>query len=180
MVPESYQAGEVRLYRAEHFPETWSYIATLLRGPYFADTSVYRYGERWWCFTEASPDFSHDVLRLFFATDLQGPWHEHPCSPLHERNPHMARPAGRVVVQDEHVLRFTQDCAPVYGTLVRAFEVTRLSTTHYVERSVSAVPVLQGSGAGWNAAGMHHLDPHRLPDGSWIACVDGFFWCEGA
>ena len=176
MVPESYQAEAVRLYRAARFPDQWSCVATLLRGPYFADTSVWRYADRWWCFTEASPDFSHDMLRLFFAADLQGPWHEHPRSPLHERNPHTARPAGRVVVHNERVLRFTQDCAPVYGALVRAFEVTRLSTTHYAERPVSGVPVLQGSGTGWNAAGMHHLDPHRLPDGSWIACVDGFFW----
>ena len=176
MVPESYQAEAVRLYRAARFPDQWSCVATLLRGPYFADTSVWRYADRWWCFTEASPDFSHDVLRLFFAADLQEPWREHPRSPLLERNPHTARPAGRVVVHNERVLRFTQDCAPVYGALVRAFEVTRLSTTHYAERPVSAVPVSQGSGTGWNAAGMHHLDPHRLSDGSWIASVDGFFW----
>jgi hypothetical protein len=64
----------------------------------------------------------------------------------------------------------------VYGALVRAFEVTRLSTTHYDERPVTAAPILQGSGAGWNAAGMHHVDPQRLTDGTWIACVDGFVW----
>jgi hypothetical protein len=178
MVPESYQAGEVRLYRAEHFPEKWSCVATLIRGPYFADTSVFHYADRWWCFTEASPDFAHDTLRLFFAPDLRGPWQEHPHSPLFEQNPHIARPAGRVVSIDNRLIRFTQDCAPVYGAMVRAFEVTALSATHYAERPLGAAPVLTGSGAGWNAAGMHHLDLHRLPEQRWSACVDGFVWCE--
>jgi hypothetical protein len=178
MVPESYQAGEVRLYRAERFPEAWSCVATLLRGPYFADTSLFHYADRWWCFTEASPDFAHDTLRLFSAPALQGPWQEHPHSPLLERNPHIARPAGRVVSIDHRLIRFTQDCAPVYGAMVRAFEVTALSATHYAERSLGTMPVLTGSGADWNAAGMHHLDPHRLPDQRWSACVDGFVWCE--
>ena len=178
MVPESYQAGEVRLYRTAHFPEKWSCVATLLRGPYFADTSLFHYADRWWCFTEASPDFAHDTLRLFFAPDLRGPWQEHPHSPLFERNPHIARPAGRVVSIDNRLIRFTQNCAPVYGAMVRAFEVTALSATHYAERPLGAAPVLTGSGAGWNAAGMHHLDPHRLPEQRWSACVDGFVWCE--
>jgi hypothetical protein len=178
MVPESYQAGAIRLYRAERFPTLWQCIATLQCGPYFADTSIFRYADRWWFFTEASPDFSHDTLRLFSAPELTGPWQEHPASPLHQRNPHTARPAGRVVLPDDRLLRFTQDCAPVYGALVRAFEVTRLSTAHYQEQPLVARPILQGSGAGWNADGMHHLDPHPLPDGSWLACVDGFVWSE--
>ena len=35
-------------------------------------------------------------------------------------------------------------------------------------------PILTPSGAGWNGLCMHHIDAHRLDDGSWIACVDGF------
>lgn len=176
MVPESYQAGAVRLYRAERFPEQWSCIATLWQGPYFADTSLFRYADRWWGFSEASPNFLHDTLRLFSAPDLTGPWQEHSASPLHQQNPHTARPAGRVVQSAGRLIRFTQDCAPVYGAMVRAFEVIELSATHYAERLLTAVPFLQGSSADWNADGMHHVDPHCLPDGSWLASVDGFFW----
>src|SRR6266496_1967771 len=40
MVPESHQAGAVRLYRAERFPDRWVLDATLLSGPVLADTSV--------------------------------------------------------------------------------------------------------------------------------------------
>jgi hypothetical protein len=37
--------------------------------------------------------------------------------------------------------------------------------------------MLSASGRGWNAGGMHHVDVHRLEDGYWLACVDG--WVKG-
>ena len=51
MVPESFQAGAARLYRAVEFPTRWSFIGDLLTGPYFADSSVLRFDDRWWLFT---------------------------------------------------------------------------------------------------------------------------------
>jgi hypothetical protein len=178
MIPETYQASAVRLYKAAPFPAHWSCVATLLHGPYFADSSLFRHGEMWWLFTETSSDMRHDTLRLYYANDLPGPWREHPASPVVAQNPHMARPAGRVLMDDGRIIRYTQDCYPVYGTQVRAFEVTELTTMRYHEQALAVRPVLSGSGTGWNASGMHHLDPHRLDAGRWLACVDGFFWSE--
>ncbi len=69
----------------------------------------------------------------------------------------------------------TQDCHPTYGTQVRAFEITELNTKSYHEREVeNTSPELKGTGTGWNAGGMHHIDPHVAEDGRWIACVDGW------
>jgi hypothetical protein len=76
------------------------------------------------------------------------------------------------------IIRYAQDCFPIYGTQVKAFEITELSATNYYEREADNSPVLNASGTGWNESGMHHIDPHPLPDGGWIACVDGFFWQE--
>src|SRR5581483_1115296 len=39
MIPESYQAGAVRLYRAAAFPARWVFVGTLLEGPYLVDAS---------------------------------------------------------------------------------------------------------------------------------------------
>jgi hypothetical protein len=174
MVPESYEAGAIRLYQAAPFPTRWVCIATLLQGPYFVDTSLFRYHDIWWFFTDASPALRHDTLRLYYAADLVGPWHEHPHSPIVAGNGHIARPAGRVVVLPDGVMRYTQDCDSVYGSQVRAFRSTVLTTTSYQEHLCLPAPVLTGSGAGWNRDGMHHLDPHILDNGQWLACVDGF------
>jgi hypothetical protein len=178
MIPESYQAHSVRLYKAREFPTQWSVVAILLEGPYFADASVFRAGGKWWIFTDASADMGHDTLRLFLADDLTGPWIEHPQSPLIKGNPHIARPAGRVLVGNGRIIRFTQCCLPYYGTAVRAFEVTELTPARYREKEVGPNPLFGPSGSGWNACGMHHVDAHQSKDGRWIACVDGWIHDE--
>ena len=174
MVPECHETGSVRLYKALKFPTQWSFVGALLEGSYFADASVFRYGERWWLFAETNPEERHDTLRLFSADHLLGPWREHSKSPVVVGNARLARPAGRVLVLEDRIIRYAQDCFPHYGTRVRAFEVIDLTTASYQEQEVAESPVLVPSGAGWNAAGMHHVDVHPMEDGRWIACVDGW------
>jgi hypothetical protein len=175
MIPESHQARSVRLYKALKFPTDWSFVTTLLSGRAFLDPSIFFYDNKWWMFTETNPHHKFDTLRLYYADDLMGSWHEHPASPIIERNAHIARPGGRVLVLGDTIVRYTQNCYPVYGTQVGAFEITELTMTRYCERAVGERPVLAASASEWNACGMHHIDPHSLHDGRWIACVDGFF-----
>ena len=82
-------------------------------------------------------------------------------------------PAGRVIAADGRLIRFAQDAWPGYGSRVRALAVDRLTPRDYAERELPESPVLDASGTGWNALGMHHLDAHQLEDGSWMAAVDG-------
>ena len=55
LVPESYQAGAIRLYRAAQFPFQWTFLGEILTGPYFADTSIFQHQGLWWLFTETIP-----------------------------------------------------------------------------------------------------------------------------
>lgn len=174
MVPESARAKAVRLYRAVRFPDRWVHAATLLEGARFADSSLFRYENLWWMFTDNGPKSSSPVLRLFFASELTGPWREHPRSPIVEADPRVARPAGRVVIVNGRPVRFAQPVLPVYGTEVRAFEITELSRQSYGERPLRDAPILGPGSEPWNSGGMHHVDARLLPDGSWLACVDGF------
>jgi|YelNatPaOPRAMG01_1025707.scaffolds.fasta_scaffold40760_1 hypothetical protein len=173
MVPESFQADSVRLYKATRFPEEWSFQRTLLEGSPLLDPSLLRYNGKWWMFVETNPQHKYDTLRLFYANELTGPWQEHPRSPVVEGNNRKARPAGRVQVIDGRPVRFAQDCYPRYGTRVRAFAISELSTRAYRESECPESPILGPSGTGWNELGMHHVDPHKVADGKWIACVDG-------
>jgi len=172
MIPETLPLGAVSLYRAEDFPARWSYAGPLVDGV-FADPSILRFDDRWWLFVPSNP-YEHDRLRLYYAEDLAGPWREHPASPIVEDNNHNARPAGRVIVTDGAPIRFSQDCFPTYGTQVRAFKISKLTTNSYSEIEHESSPLLTPSGEGWNAHKMHHIDPHALPGGGWIACVDGY------
>jgi hypothetical protein len=171
MVPETLDAGAVPLYKANDFPLRWSPITHLIEGRY-ADPSVFHFNNRWWMFA-GSPPYQHDTLRLFFSDALMGPWKEHPLSPIVAGNKCNARPAGRVLILDNKVIRFAQDCVPRYGTQVRAFEISELTTMRYVEVEIGQSPILRASASGWNGLGMHHIDAHPTADGKWIACVDG-------
>lgn len=174
MLPESCAAGEIRLYRATRFPHGWVLVRNLVHGPY-CDATIFQYKNRWWI--AASPNhvaLIDDELHLFFADRIEGPWTPHPLNPVVARDGSAARPAGRPVLYEGCLIRFAQNCRPYYGTGVRAFEVTRLTPDQFEQRPLTPDPVLRGRGSGWNADGMHHIDPIPAGDGHWVACVDGW------
>ncbi|HEU4794719.1 MAG TPA: hypothetical protein VFT02_03755 [Pyrinomonadaceae bacterium] len=172
MIPESLRANAAWLYRAEEFPSGWTRAAKLIDGP-CADPSIVRFHDLWWLFLCPVP-YRHDTLRLYFAEELTGPWREHPKSPIIAADNCRARPAGRLLVLNDKVIRFAQECVPHYGTRVRAFDILELTTTTYREVENAASPILQPGDNEWNSAGMHHVDAHQQPNGTWLACVDGF------
>ncbi len=171
MVPESGQAGEVRLYRAGRLPGPWTHAGTLLTGDALVDPTVFRHDGRFWMFTARSAD---DTLHLHVADRPTGPWTAHPANPVVRNDPRRARPAGRVVDDGGRLVRFSQDGDPSYGMRVWASEIVALTPTDYREIAIGDGPVLEGGGSGWNGERMHHVDAHRLDDGTWIACVDGY------
>jgi len=110
---------------------------------------------------------------LYHAESLTGHWQPHSANPLISADNSCARPAGRVVAYDNHIIRFAQDCRHCYGKEVRAFVLNIINLTDVKEYEHSASPVLIPGGAEWNRSRMHHIDPHQLSKGRWLACVDG-------
>jgi len=172
IVLETLGANNVGLYIADPFPDKWRFIATLIPGEH-ADPTIFFHDKKWWMFTCGSPQ-NHDMLNLFFADELTGPWQEHPLSPLIAQNPRDARPAGRIISVDEKLIRFAQDCTPQYGTQVRAFSIEELTVHSYREREVIGGPILGPGINTWNQGGMHHIDAHFQSNANWVACVDGW------
>lgn len=171
MVPESYEAKSVRLYKAVKFPLEWQLVKELIEEVIYVDSSIFYFQDYWWLFTSS---ITWDTLYLYYSKELTGSWNKHPKSPLIVQNKSIARPGGRVVIFNEKIFRYAQDDQRIYGEKVRAFEVTELTPTTYQEKEVRENPILKPSGSGWNKIGMHHLDPHPIDKKQWIACVDGF------
>ncbi len=168
MIPETKQAGTVRLYRATSYPLRWTLHKTLLKGQYTDSSPIY-WGGRWWIFTCSSP-YS---LSIFFADTLTGPWKAHSRNPIYVDAPDRARPAGRPIIIGDTIYRFVQDNREGYGKRVRAMRVTALSPTTFSEHIAAPDPLFQSGGSAWNSNGMHHVSPMQRPDGSWVAAVDG-------
>ena len=171
MIPESYQKKAIRLYRAVRFPDKWVFERDLLTGSDLFDPSIFYYAKKWWLFVCTA--LQNDVLKLFYADNFKGPWVEYPANLLISGNSHTARCGGRVLVQDNRIIRYAQDDYPVYGGCLNGFEITKLTTTDYEEKEYQINPILEASRKDWNKDGMHHIDPHFLSEDRWIACVDG-------
>jgi hypothetical protein len=172
LIPESYEARSVRLYRAREFPRRWEFVRKLIDGRELVDNSIAYFNGYWWLF---SCETSNDTLHLFFSSALDGAWQEHAASPIVVGNPHKARPAGRVLVHDGRLFRYTMDVEPTVGShQVFAYEITEITPTSYAERLVREQPVLAAAGVGWNGDGMHQIDPVQVGPDHWIASADGF------
>ena len=168
MIPEAHTETSVRLYKATAFPDKWEYQKDLLTGDHFISPTLVRYKDMWWMFICVE---GNETLRLFYARDFMGPWTEHPLSPVIKKDLHTARPAGRPFLLDGRLYRLGQDCLPVYGYQVHAFQITDISTTTYSEKMIET-PVVRASSKGWNAEAMHHVDAHQIGASRWIAAVD--------
>ncbi len=168
MIPETRQTDSVRLYRSDSPVGPWQHVKTLLTGS-FADATVLFHDERWWLFAQKGLD----ELRVYYSDSLEGPWSEHPQSPFWPGNRSRTRPGGRFLRWQGRLFRFAQDGWPSYGSQVRAYEITALNLHEYSEFEVPESPILKGSGKGWNALGMHHIDAVELEGGKWLAAVDG-------
>jgi hypothetical protein len=171
MVPESHEANSIRLYKAVDFPTEWVFVKNLLHGRDYVDSSIFLFNGKLWLFTTSTKS---NILHLYYTDDLMEDWIEHPQSPVIENDARIARPGGRVVVFNDRIIRYTQDDEFMYGTQVRAFEITQLTTTKYEEKEVGENPIIKASGSGWNKTGMHNIDPHKFDGDKWIACLDGY------
>lgn len=174
MIPECAKSKSVRLYRADSFPEGWKPVATILKGNKqdvpLLDPSVVRHNGSWYLFSYMR---KVNNLHIFVSESLEGPWKEHPKSPVVRGSDHFARPGGRVVHEGDVLYRYAQDGVPRYGSKAWGFRITELTPTTYREEPVSNEPVIKAGNENWNNRGMHTVDPHRMADGRWIAFVDG-------
>jgi hypothetical protein len=169
MVPESKGDSAVFLYEATPFPSDWTRLTAIINEPAVAPT-FFAYHDTCWIFLGTE---DHADLMLYYAADVLGPWTRHPQSPVVSSDSRIATPAGRVTECNGRLYRFALDCSPDYDNCIRVFEIYELTGATYKESEISQSPILSGSGEGWNADRMQHVDPHQLDDGSWIACVDG-------
>lgn len=169
MTPETLGARAVGLYRADPFPTRWIRVGDLVPG-ILADPSPFRHRDRWWMLACGTP-YGHDSLRLYSSEHLDHSWQESQFSPLISSNSRISRPAGRVIPWGHGAIRYAQDCYPAYGRQVRAFLVDNFASGPYLEVELSQEVLTPD--ALWTSSGMHHVDPHCIRAGVWMACVDG-------
>jgi hypothetical protein len=140
MIPESGAAGNVSLYRAEAFPYRWTREACLIKGVEGYDVTPLRHEEGFWFFV--SPRLwrssSWDVLSLYYADSLTGPWTPHAAKPV-LIDAALSRPAGAFIRRDGRILRPVQDCTRGYGGAVTFCRIDALGASEFAQTPVGRI-----------------------------------------
>lgn len=159
MVPESYQAGEIALYRAtDGSLNHWQRECALLGGLPGADASLIEHGGRWWMFYTLVGPNARDQRELHaaHAPALTGPWTPLPANPVRISRDG-ARPAGRPFAGRDGVLALpVQDCTTGYGGATRLLRFTEL-TPERVAIEPGTEVLTGGLVSTTHTAGLHTL-----------------------
>lgn len=136
MLPESAQHGTLEIYRCSRFPDQWEFVHNLMQDVYAVDATLLEYDGKWWLFVNMKQDensSSLDRLFLFWAdSPLSQQWAPHPMNPVVD-DIRTARPAGHIFMQNENLIRPSQDCEKRYGYALNFNRITKLSVTEYEE-----------------------------------------------
>jgi hypothetical protein len=137
-IPETCEAGEVSLYRAERFPDRWVKATTLIEGFAGIDSTLVRRNDRWWCFTTQKGDAHASKLKLFHAHDLFGPWTPHGRSPA-KVDVRSARSAGTPFLHEGDLYRPAQDYSLKLEGRITLNRVVALDPERFEEEIVATV-----------------------------------------
>lgn len=126
MIPESYVANEIAVFRAKRFPEQWEKVKVLKQGGEPVDSTVFHCGDQRWLLTL---ECSEDKLMIYPLSD-DGISGKGFCAKHADAN---ARPAGYLFHHDGKLIRPAQDCTESYGCALNFYEVTAVAEDGYAE-----------------------------------------------
>ncbi|KAL3649670.1 Glucosamine inositolphosphorylceramide transferase 1 [Castilleja foliolosa] len=177
MMPEGSAKGDVRLYRAIHFPLKWTLDRVILKKP-LVDSVIIPHNDNFWLFGSDNSKMGtkrNGELEIWHSASPLGPWKPHMKNPIYNTEKTLgARNGGRPFEYNGNLYRVGQDCGQTYGHRTRVFKVEILTTNEYKEVEVpfDLEESIKGMNA-WNGARSHHLNVQQLGSGEWIAVVDG-------
>jgi hypothetical protein len=131
MTPETYDSRSVSLFKATEFPDKWEYQRTLVEGQDFADPMLFKYDGYYWLFVAVQGD----LLRIYYAQDLNGPFQPHPINRKNIRG----RNAGPVYYDNNRLIRPTMDCRKGYGRSMILKEILVLNPQKFKEREIAYI-----------------------------------------
>ena len=131
----------VELFKCEDFPFKWKYDRRLIDNIPLVDTTMFYHNKKWWifaCKAKSDGNSQSNELMLFYSDDpLSKNWNPHILNPVVSdiRN---ARPAGKIFVMDNKIIRPGQNCFKIYGNSLSFNEITKLNENEYEEKQLQS------------------------------------------
>lgn len=167
-VPETSSGAEIAIYEATDFPDGWRKAAILVPGVAGVDPTIVEHGGKFWLLCTELGGGPFSQLRIWYASDLFGPWTPHPANPV-KTDPRSARPGGTPFRVNGDLYRPAQDCSSTYGGGVTINRVVTLTEEAYREEPVATLRPFR---EGRYTRGIHTLSAlgnRTLVDGKCLA-----------
>lgn len=107
-IPETYQANQVRLYRAVDFPDKWKLEKVIIDNYAGIDSTLFKHKDIWYLFSTNKNSGPHHNLNIHYSDSVFGPWQEHPKNPV-KTDIRSARPAGTIFEHNGDIFRPSMD-----------------------------------------------------------------------
>jgi len=157
MVPETFEAGEISLYRCVEFPGRWERCGTLIEDVEASDSMIFEHEGRWWMLTNLRPEGALDFysrLYVFWSDDpTSSHWTPHPLNPVLVDSDG-GRNGGLLL--DASGLRYRvgqEQGVTTYGVGRSGFQIQTLDDQRYHE----GIPIDMGIDALDHTASGHHV-----------------------
>jgi hypothetical protein len=142
MCPESFESGQIRVYRCTEFPLKWVLESVVMEGVSAADTMLFEKEGKWWLLTSIDESGTGDhcsELYLFSGdSPLSTRWTAHQQNPI-RIDSCGGRNAG-LIFNGDRLFRLAQ-CQGFdrYGHSLLVYEVREVSESRYVEDLVARI-----------------------------------------
>lgn len=132
MLPETSFMNEIRLYKGSNNCRNFKFFKTILKGERYVDSVIHKKDDYWYLFTSIQNKDNSYIFKIFFSTDLEGEWNEHPKSPI-SSGKYCERNAGPIINYKGILLRPAQNNTLHYATNTHLYKISTLSPTEYSE-----------------------------------------------
>jgi hypothetical protein len=157
MVPESYEARSIRLYRCSRFPDKWDFEMNLMKGVSAVDSMVFEHSGAWWLLTNLAPENGGEpgpALHAFTAeSPLSTEWRSHVKNPV-QFSATVGRNGGLLKARNGETFRVRQRYGyNQYGVGTSIAKLQRLNGDAYEEETYCEIEPHFLNGL----AGTHHM-----------------------
>lgn len=151
MIPESYVANEIAVYRALSFPDKWEKVKVLKSDYCAVDSTLLERGNESYLLTLRF-DGDDEKLMLYSFNDGELTDDGY-CAVINDPN---KRPAGHFFMSGGGLYRPAQDCTESYGCALNFYRVTKADTESYDEELIKKIsPADLQTDLGVTADGLH-------------------------
>jgi hypothetical protein len=140
MIPETSSIKKLLLYEAVDFPYKWALTKVLLDNVEFSDATILKLQDKMYLFVSKllnSSPYSDELL--LYSLDDKFNLFPNKSNPIITDN-EFSRPAGKIIIDKERLIRVSQDCSNGgYGKAIKFNKIVNISENAYEERNISSI-----------------------------------------